>query len=284
MWRAPKPFVKPTWGSNYAEMQKELGLGATPDFQHWRGWEGHARSLGIRLGRRTIIYLHDPTSKTNHKWVSSHSGTHSVLGQAMGNLDSLDSPRPGLGGNHHLPPYSILCSFSPKLHPNGILPRDSQSWVPKLSQFTLLGLWASITSYSDLWLGWNLKKSCNSLQDLCNAMSHTICRCRDQVNSRLLVARSQTGSLTPGPSFSHNLGCKCPNGSSKAILDIYTSRPFQWHQKHPNARCCDPWNRALGFWESWRTPTSHFWECEFHPHTYPKVGLRQYGWRHMKHI
>jgi hypothetical protein len=39
-----------------------------------------------------------------------------VLGQATGNTDSLDSldlPRPGLGGSHHLPPYSILYVATP---------------------------------------------------------------------------------------------------------------------------------------------------------------------------
>jgi len=37
----------------------------------------------------------------------------------MGNTDTLDSPRPGLGGSHHLPPYSILCGWPRSLHPNG---------------------------------------------------------------------------------------------------------------------------------------------------------------------
>ncbi len=49
------------------------------------------------------------------------------------------------------------------------------------------------------------------------------------------------------------------------------------YKEHPNARCFDPCNRGLSFRESRRTPISHFWECEFHPHTYPKVGLQQ-GW------
>jgi len=39
--------------------------------------------------------------------------------------------------------------------------------------------------------------------------------------------------LTPGPSFAHNLGCRCTNDQCEGILDIYTSRPFQWHQEHP---------------------------------------------------
>jgi hypothetical protein len=42
-----------------------------------------------------------------------------VLGQATGNTDTQDSPRPRLGGSHHLPPYSILCDPPQDPHPNG---------------------------------------------------------------------------------------------------------------------------------------------------------------------
>ncbi len=52
-------------------------------------------------------------------------------------------------------------------------------------------------------------------------MSHSTCTHRGRVDSQLLVVGSQTASLTPGPSFDHNLCCKCPNGSCEAILDIY---------------------------------------------------------------
>jgi hypothetical protein len=104
-------------------------------------------------------------------------------------------------------------------------------------------------------------------------MSHSFRQHWEEVDSRLLVVGSQTGSLTPGPSFVHNLGYRCPNGPCKAILCIYTSRTFHWYKENPNVRCFDPWTRTLSFRESWRTPTSHFWGCEFHPHTYPKVGL-----------
>jgi len=53
-------------------------------------------------------------------------------------MDSLDSPQPGLEGNHHLPPYSILCVCPQYLHPNGFfvpaLPRRSPEifpiWIP----------------------------------------------------------------------------------------------------------------------------------------------------------
>jgi len=150
-----------------------------------------------------------------------------VLGQATGNLDSLDSSRPGLRGGHHLPPYSILCVTLPHPHPNGLFSRDSQGGVPKLSQLRLLGLWELITPDSYLKLGWGLKQTYSSPQELSNGLSHSIWTPWDRVDSRLFVVGSQIANLIPGPSFDHNLCCKCPNGSCKAIFDIYTSRPFQ---------------------------------------------------------
>jgi len=153
--------------------------------------------------------------------------------------------------------------------------RDSQSGVPKLSQFRLPGLWVFITSHSNLRLGRGLKQSCSSLRELSNGVSHSTCTHGDRVYSRLLVVGSQTDNLTPNPSFDHNSCCRCPNGSYEPILDIYTSRPFQRYKEHLKARCFDPWNCVLNFLESQRTPKSHFWECEWRPHTSLKVGLRQ---------
>ncbi len=92
-----------------------------------------------------------------------------------------------------------------------------------------------------------------------------------------LVVGNQIASLTPGPSFDHNLCCRCPNGSCHAIFDICTSKPFQRYKEHLKKRCFDPCNRTLKFWESRRTPSSHFWECESHRHTCLKVGLRHIG-------
>jgi hypothetical protein len=65
-------------------------------------------------------------------------------------LDSLDSPRPGLGRSHHLPPYSILCITPREPHPNGTFSRDSQGGVPKLSRVELPGLWTLISPGSNL--------------------------------------------------------------------------------------------------------------------------------------
>jgi hypothetical protein len=143
-----------------------------------------------------------------------------------GNTDSLDSPRLGLGGSHHLPPYSILCVTPSHLLPNGYFSRDSQSGVPKLSWFGLPGLWAFITFCSNLRLRWSLKQTYSSPWELSNGVSHSTCTHRGWVDSRLLVVGSQIASLTPGLSFDHNLCCTCPNGSYEAILDICTSRPF----------------------------------------------------------
>jgi len=196
-----------------------------------------------------------------------------VLGQAIGNTDSFDSPRPGLRGSHHLPLHSILYVAPRHPHPNGFYSRDSQGGVPKLSRFRLPRLWEVITPSSDLELGWGLKRTCSSPQELFNSVLHSICAHRGRVDSQLFVVGSQTASLTPGPSFDHNLCCRCPNGSCEAIFDIYTSRPFQRYKDHLKARCFDLCNQALKLWKSQRTSSSHFWECESHLHTCPKVGL-----------
>ncbi len=71
---------------------------------------------------------------------------------------------------------------------------------------------------------------------------------------------SQIASLTPGPSFAHNLGYRCPNGQCEAIFYVYASRPFQRHQEHLNARCFGPCCRALNIRESRRTPNPHFFQ------------------------
>jgi len=42
------------------------------------------------------------------------------------NTNSLNLPQLELGGNHHLPPYSILCAWPRGQHPNVILSQDSQ--------------------------------------------------------------------------------------------------------------------------------------------------------------
>ncbi len=148
------------------------------------------------------------------------------VGTSHEHFDTQDSPRPGLRGSHHLPPYSILCSSPRKLHPNGFFSRDSQATVSKLSRVGVPGLWTLITPCPKLRLGRGLNQSCSSCQEFSNAMWHSFSRRREEVDSRLLMVGSQTASLTPDLSFVHNLGCRCPNGTCEVILGIYTSRTF----------------------------------------------------------
>ncbi len=190
-------------------------------------------------------------------------------------LDSQDSPRPGLRGSRHLPPYSILCVFLWHLHPNGFLSRDSQGGVLKLSWFGLLPLCGVITFYSNLRLRLGIKQTYSSHWKLSNGMSHFTYTHRGRVDSRLSVVGSQTANLTIGLLFCHNLCCRCPNGSCEPIFDIYTLIVFQWYKECIDARCFDPCNRILKFWESWQTPKFSFRECESHPRTLLKVGLWQ---------
>jgi hypothetical protein len=143
-----------------------------------------------------------------------------VLRRATGNSNSQDSPRPGLGGSHHLPPYSILCTSPRGPHPNDILSWDSQVGVPKLPKLGLPRLWGPITLRADLGLRWSLKQSCSPRQELFKSASHTICTQVNWVDSWLLVVGSQTAHLTLDLSFGHNLCFRCPNGWCEPILDI----------------------------------------------------------------
>jgi hypothetical protein len=150
-----------------------------------------------------------------------------VLGRTTGNTDTQDSPRPGLGGSHHLPSYNILCGWPRSLHPNGFSLPGVWSGSPKIPPAGTPATLEPITLRADLRLRCNLKQSCSSRRELSNGMSHIVCRQINRVDSRLFLVRSQISSLTPGPSFGHNLCLRCPNEQCEPILDIYISRTFQ---------------------------------------------------------
>jgi hypothetical protein len=86
----PSPGVNPfeeSWDSESA-----------PDFQHYKGVEGYARSLGIRLGRGTStssLILHP---KQTTKWLVYIREHLWVLGQATGTLDHKTHHGPDLRG------------------------------------------------------------------------------------------------------------------------------------------------------------------------------------------
>jgi hypothetical protein len=131
------------------------------------------------------------------------------------------------------------------------------------------GTWTAITPDCRVGSRRGLNQSCSPRRDLSNAMSHTQIEPREDIDSRLLVVGSQTASLTPGLSFAHNLGWRYLTCQCEGIFDIYVSRPFQWHQEHPNAMCFSPCCRALNIRESRRTPN---------PPTFPSVGLHPHTW------
>jgi hypothetical protein len=98
---------------------------------------------------------------------------------------------------------------------------------PEIVPGGVLGLWELITPDCKIGLQRGLNQTCSPHRDLSNDVSHSQFEGREEVDSRLLVVGSQTASLTPGPSFAHNLGCRCPNGQCEDIFDIYASRRFQ---------------------------------------------------------
>ncbi len=163
------------------------------------------------------------------------------------------------------PLYSILCSSQRRLHPNGFFSQDSWVGVPKLSQVGVSELWTLISPNCRVRSRQGLNQSCSSHQELFNAVLHSRIGHREEVDYRLLVVGSQTGSLTPGPSFGQNLCFRCPNEQCEPILDIYVPRDFQWYKERHKTLSFDPWNRSLKFRESTETPS-------------PKVGVTLGMW------
>jgi len=210
-----------------------------------------------------------------------------MLGQATGILTHKTHHGPELGEATTFP--HIV--FSATLH-GGYIQMALFPGTLKLESRTCLetvpvgvpGLWELITPDFRVRSWWGLNQSYSPCRDLSNAMSHSQFGGREEVDSRLLVVGSQTANLTPGPSFAHNLGYKCPNGQYEAIFDIYASRPFQWHQEHLNARCFGPWCRTLNIRESRRTPSPQLWECWASPPHLAKVGLRHLQCLVEKHV
>jgi hypothetical protein len=207
-------------------------------------------------------------------WLIHIPGHPWVLWQATGTLDHETHHGPDSGEATTFP--HIVFSATPHrdyiqmaLFPG--TPKLESRNCPETVPGGVLGLWELITPDCQVWSRRGLNQSCSPHRDLSNNISHSQFGGREDIDSRLLMVES------PGPSFAHNLGCRCPNGQCEAIFDIYASRPFQWHQEHPNTRCFGPCCRTLNIRESRRTPNPQLWECWASPPHSPKVGLRQYG-------
>jgi hypothetical protein len=91
---------------------------------------------------------------------------------------------------------------------------------PKTVPVGVPGLWELITPDFRVRSRRGLNQSCSPRRDIFNAVLHSRIGCREEVDSWLLVIGSQIVSLTPGPSFAHNLGCRCWNDQCEAIFDI----------------------------------------------------------------
>ncbi len=186
-----------------------------------------------------------------------------MLGQATGTLDHKTHHGPDSGEATTFPHivFSMpLCRDFVKVPLFPGTPKLESRNCLEIVSVGVPGLWELITPDCKVWSQRGLNQSCSPHRDLSNDISRFQFGGQEEVDSRLLVVGSQTASLTPGPSFAHNLGYRSPNGQCEAIFDIYASRPFQWHQEHLNARCFGPCYRTLTIRESWRTPSPHFFQ------------------------
>jgi hypothetical protein len=102
------------------------------------------------------------------------------------------------------------------LHPNVILFRDSQ--VENLENLEIVT--PMISEAHNFLCKSLINKSCSLCQDLSKGMWHATFMQINNGNFRLLVVDNQIDTLTPSPSFGHNLCFKYSNGKSKPILDI----------------------------------------------------------------
>ncbi len=111
---------------------EEGGVGARSLAHNTLKGRGACWSFGMGLGR--VDKLHSLTQACTQPTQSGQCivGAPLVLGRATGNMDTQDSPRPKLGGSHHLPPYSILYGWPRSLHPNGFSLSGLPSGSPEI--------------------------------------------------------------------------------------------------------------------------------------------------------
>jgi hypothetical protein len=105
----------------------KTGIGVHSLVRNILGVEGRVEvpRWGLRqVTNESIIHidLHKPNNKLVNAWLEHFWW----MDEARVYMDSQDSPWLGLGGNHHLPPYSILYAWPWGLHPNVILYQNSQ--------------------------------------------------------------------------------------------------------------------------------------------------------------
>ncbi len=142
-----------------------------------------------------------------------------MLGRATSNMDTQDSPQPGLRGSHHLPPYNILWTSPQGPHPNGFS-RGSPEIVPMGTPTTLEPY--NFASRPRLEVRSEAKLYFSS-----KAFQQYVARHLQPNKSGRFLTFFLSDSLTPDLSFGYNLCFRCPNEQCEPILDIYVPRAFQ---------------------------------------------------------
>jgi hypothetical protein len=254
--------VRPSWRSHKVKLRNQ-DLVARSRLPTLERVEGRVGSPGIRLGRDQAFRLHEPASQTNTSWLESILGPFGV-GTSHGHSNSLGhtTPRAREYATTILPIVYSAPHFGGYIQMAQIpgTPEMESRSCPEIVPGGVSGLWELITPDCEIGSRRGLNRTCSPRRDLSNDVSHSQFGLREEVDSRLLVVGSQTATLTPGLSFAHNLGDRCPNAQCEGIFHIYASRPFQWHQEHPNARCFGSCCWALNIRESRRTPSPQLFQ------------------------
>ncbi len=106
---------------------EEEGIGVRSLNRNTLGLKQCAGALGCELGKVTSgSIIHTNLYKSNNKLINVQLEHFWCTCKPQAYTDSQDSSQFGLGENHHLPTYSILCDYSWELHINIILSQHSQ--------------------------------------------------------------------------------------------------------------------------------------------------------------
>jgi len=150
--------------------------------------------------------------------VSSHSGTPLGVGTSPGTLDHKTHHGPDSGEATTFPHIVFFAPLRRDYIQMALFPGTPKSEsrnCPEIVKVRVPRLWELITPDCEVWSQRGLNQTCSPRRDLSNDVSHFQFGGREEVDSWLLVVGSQTASLTPGPSFAHNLGDRCPNGQAR---------------------------------------------------------------------
>jgi hypothetical protein len=101
--------------------------------------------------------------------------------------------------------------------------------TPKIGTLVIPKLWMLISSSNQNYLEHMRALSYNPKKDISKGVSHVTIRDHLTPTLRGFVIGSQISNMIPAPSFDHNSCILGLNEQFDGILNIYTSRPFQWY-------------------------------------------------------